>query len=193
MYSANLYKHLLIFISLKQKVLPDLWKYYKICPGHKSGQINEIINYRPITILSNFAKEFEMCVYNIKISIICNSTDLYQEVDCYQLKCVSLTEYTMHFDYNSNTYKYQWPNAYFFIIEKRSNLLFIKYTTKKTYLPWIAQIYFDFWFTSITNYISFDYAAYIGFKYFWFWNMKKKIPAREICSLENLEHTLAPI
>lgn len=49
---------------LKSGTFPEQWKVTKICPVFKSGQINNISNYRPISILSNFSKAFEICIHN---------------------------------------------------------------------------------------------------------------------------------
>lgn len=51
-------------LSISKGVFPDLWKRGKICPIHKSGDNSHIDNYRPISILTNFSKAFEACVYN---------------------------------------------------------------------------------------------------------------------------------
>jgi Reverse transcriptase (RNA-dependent DNA polymerase) len=49
--------------ALKTNTFPKLWKVSKVIPIFKSGEINDIGNYRPITLLSNFAKAFEISVY----------------------------------------------------------------------------------------------------------------------------------
>lgn len=43
---------------------PSRWKVAKIIPIHKTGIKSEIKNYRPISILSNFAKLFEIILFN---------------------------------------------------------------------------------------------------------------------------------
>lgn len=48
--------------SLSSGVFPDLWKKAKVIPIYKSGQKDNIKNYRPISILSTFAKVFESLV-----------------------------------------------------------------------------------------------------------------------------------
>lgn len=50
--------------AVKAEKFPSRWKEAKIIPIHKAGTKSEITNYRPITILSNFAKLFEIVVYN---------------------------------------------------------------------------------------------------------------------------------
>ena len=48
--------------SLKQGIFPNIWKLAKITPVFKSGAGNEENNYRPISVLSFFAKLFEKVV-----------------------------------------------------------------------------------------------------------------------------------
>ena len=50
--------------SLIQSKLPDLWKIGLIIPIFKKGDIKNIKNYRPITILSCFAKLLDHLIYN---------------------------------------------------------------------------------------------------------------------------------
>lgn len=55
---------LIIFnMILRTGVFPNCWKLSRICPVHKSGNIEMVSNYRPIAIIPNFAKVFEMCLY----------------------------------------------------------------------------------------------------------------------------------
>lgn len=49
--------------SLASGVFPNLWKTAYIIPIHKSGDKSRCENYRPISILSCFAKIFESSVY----------------------------------------------------------------------------------------------------------------------------------
>ena len=51
-------------LSLKTHCFPQLWKMARICPVFKSGDKGSINNYRAISIIPNFAKVFEKCVYN---------------------------------------------------------------------------------------------------------------------------------
>lgn len=46
------------------KIFPDVWKSTRVCPVYKSGGATDIKNYRPISILCNFAKVFERIIYN---------------------------------------------------------------------------------------------------------------------------------
>lgn len=56
----------LIFnLILKSCDFPCQWKTSKICPVYKKGVKSDITNYRPISIISNFAKVFEYLLYNI--------------------------------------------------------------------------------------------------------------------------------
>ena len=49
---------------LKYNTFLEQWKITKTCPVFKSGQTNKITDYRPISILSNFSKAFEICIQN---------------------------------------------------------------------------------------------------------------------------------
>ena len=55
--------HTIFNLSLNTHTFPHQWKSAKICPVFKGGNISDISNYRPISILSNFSKAFEMCIY----------------------------------------------------------------------------------------------------------------------------------
>lgn len=57
--------HYLFNLILSTSTYPDIWKTAKICPVHKSGDRASIDNYRPISILCNFGKLFEIIVYQI--------------------------------------------------------------------------------------------------------------------------------
>lgn len=50
--------------ALREGVFPKLWKMAKVIPVFKSGRKSEIQNYRPISVLSNFSKAFEVCICN---------------------------------------------------------------------------------------------------------------------------------
>ena len=51
-------------LILKTTNFPTMWKMSKICPIFKSGCKSDIANYRPISIICNFAKLFETILYN---------------------------------------------------------------------------------------------------------------------------------
>lgn len=50
---------------LKTSVFPNRWKLARVCPVLKTGSSGVAENYRPISILCNFAKAFEKVVYNL--------------------------------------------------------------------------------------------------------------------------------
>ncbi|XP_052561953.1 uncharacterized protein LOC120430056 [Culex pipiens pallens] len=50
--------------SLEHAIFPDIWKLASISPIHKSGNVSEVENYRPISILSCLAKVLEKVVYD---------------------------------------------------------------------------------------------------------------------------------
>lgn len=64
-------------ICISTSKFPTAWKVSKVCPVFKKGDANNIQNYRPITIINNFSKVFEMVLYNylsfyVKNRITCN-------------------------------------------------------------------------------------------------------------------------
>ena len=56
--------------SLKMGIVPDLLKIAKVIPIYKGGDSSEMNNYRPISLLSNFAKILEKIVHNKLTSFI---------------------------------------------------------------------------------------------------------------------------
>lgn len=50
-------------LCLRTSIFPDVWKLSKLCPVFKKGDRADVSNYRPITIISNFAKVFESVLY----------------------------------------------------------------------------------------------------------------------------------
>jgi hypothetical protein len=58
--------------SLRQSKFPFLWKISKIIPVFKNGDRSIIDNYRPISILSNFSKIFEIVLYSYIYPYITN-------------------------------------------------------------------------------------------------------------------------
>lgn len=55
----------LINLCLKSGTIPALWKTSKVCPVYKKGDRGDIRNYRPISIICNFCKAFEILLYEI--------------------------------------------------------------------------------------------------------------------------------
>ena len=51
-------------LSLRTSTYPDAWKVAKICPIFKGGNSSEVKDYRPISIIPNFSKAFERCIYD---------------------------------------------------------------------------------------------------------------------------------
>ncbi|GBN73503.1 hypothetical protein AVEN_172422-1 [Araneus ventricosus] len=59
-----IYPLLVLFnLSLRTKVIPDVWKQTKIIPVFKKGVAQNCENYRPIAILSPFSKIFEGIIH----------------------------------------------------------------------------------------------------------------------------------
>lgn len=56
--------------SLADGCFPEVWKRGKVIPVHKNGKKSDVTNYRPIVIISQFAKVFELLVYK-EISPLC--------------------------------------------------------------------------------------------------------------------------
>lgn len=50
-------------LCLNSRIFPDRWKLSRICPVFKKGDKNLVINHRPITIICNFSKVFEMLLH----------------------------------------------------------------------------------------------------------------------------------
>lgn len=59
--------------SIKEGIVPKIWKSAFITPIHKSGSRNEVKNYRPISKLCIFAKVFERQVYTQVYNAISSS------------------------------------------------------------------------------------------------------------------------
>ena len=63
---ANVFAKPLKFLFnliLKTSTFPHQWKVSRICPVHKKGDKANIKNYRPIAIMCNFAKVFEIVLH----------------------------------------------------------------------------------------------------------------------------------
>jgi hypothetical protein len=54
----------LINCCLREGVLPNIWKIAKVVPLFKSGNKNDLNNYRPISILPNVSKVIESIVFD---------------------------------------------------------------------------------------------------------------------------------
>ena len=55
--------HMLFNLSLKTSTFPNIWKQARICPVFKKGDPTMVVNYRPISILSNLSKVFESILH----------------------------------------------------------------------------------------------------------------------------------
>ena len=50
--------------SIESGIVPDIFKLSKVTPVFKTGAVTDPGNYRPIAVLSPFAKILERLVYN---------------------------------------------------------------------------------------------------------------------------------
>ena len=64
-----------IYIIITGGVFPDIQKLAFVIPVHKNGSKEICNNYRPISLLSPFAKISENCLYN-QLNNICSSFQL---------------------------------------------------------------------------------------------------------------------
>ena len=55
--------HHIVTLSLLQQKFPSAWKYSKVLPLHKKGELLERKNYRPVAILSPLSKVLEKIVF----------------------------------------------------------------------------------------------------------------------------------
>ena len=60
----------LINTSINQGIFPDYLKTPKVVPIYKSGDKTDILNYRPISILTYFSRIFDKIMLISKINII---------------------------------------------------------------------------------------------------------------------------
>ena len=51
-------------LSLQDGIFPNEWKVAKVVPLHKGGNINDVSNYRPISILACASKILERAIHN---------------------------------------------------------------------------------------------------------------------------------
>lgn len=56
--------HIIFNFIITSGEFPQLWKESRICPIYKKGSRNEISNYRPISIICNFCKIFEIIIHS---------------------------------------------------------------------------------------------------------------------------------
>jgi len=55
--------HHIVCLSIIQQKFPDSWKFSKVIPLHKKGEVLERKNYRPVAILSPLSKVLEKIVF----------------------------------------------------------------------------------------------------------------------------------
>lgn len=65
-------------LSLNSGIFPEVWKYSKIIPVFKKGDKSNIENFRPITIINNFSKVFELTLYEPTFIYMRNRITEYQ-------------------------------------------------------------------------------------------------------------------
>lgn len=64
--------------ALSSGIFPEVWKATKICPVYKKSDKDKVENYRPISIINNFSKIFEICICEILYSRIASDISIYQ-------------------------------------------------------------------------------------------------------------------
>jgi hypothetical protein len=65
-------------LILKRKEFPECWKISRITPVFKNGNKNEILNYRPISLICSFAKIFEFILHKFMYSHVAGSISISQ-------------------------------------------------------------------------------------------------------------------
>ena len=65
-------------LAVKCETLPEAWKTSRVCPIFKNGDKTLVSYYRPISILSNFAKLLEIVLYNRIYLSVRNQLSLFQ-------------------------------------------------------------------------------------------------------------------
>lgn len=69
----------IINLCLTSNVFPEVWKTSKVRPIYKKkGDTNNVVNYRPITIICNFAKGFEMFLHSFIYENIQGQLNIHQ-------------------------------------------------------------------------------------------------------------------
>jgi hypothetical protein len=69
-------------LSLSQQYFPTLWKQAAIIPVLKKGKSTSASNYRPITLLCNFSKIFEMVINGHVSHYLKSKISSYQHGHC---------------------------------------------------------------------------------------------------------------
>lgn len=74
---------IIINLSILTSTFPKIWRRSRLIPVFKKGDRAQVLNYRPISILSNFAKVFESYIYsclysNVKSLISSNQHGFYR-------------------------------------------------------------------------------------------------------------------
>ena len=62
--------------SLSTGTVPNNMKVARITPIHKKGRIDDINNYRPVSVLNIFSKILERCIYERLLNFV-NKNDIY--------------------------------------------------------------------------------------------------------------------
>lgn len=52
----------IINLIFKTELIPKDWKESIVVPVYKSGEKSNLTNYRPISLINNFSKFFELCL-----------------------------------------------------------------------------------------------------------------------------------
>ena len=69
----------IINMSIRTNTVPNIWKQAKVTPIFKSGDLNDVSNYRPISVLPILSKILERAVFNhfysylTKYKVICEN------------------------------------------------------------------------------------------------------------------------
>ena len=64
--------------SIQEGVFPSALKLARVVPLFKSGDSNQITNFRPISVLTFFSKIFERVMYNNLVHFLDSNARLYQ-------------------------------------------------------------------------------------------------------------------